>query len=140
MNFWNRVGRPRLTRKRLPALSKARPNGLFKPVLGKDRADAAGSELRIVLLPFVCRVEVARAVKGQAGLGSSSRCSAGKDRADAAGGELLNRVVVDVCRVEIARAVKGQAEWQSSSQAGLAKTEPTPPGVNFSIVLIKFAA
>ena len=58
---------------------------------------------------------------------------AGKDRADAAGRELLDRAA-GVGRVEIARAVKGQAVWVFKPV--LAKTEPTPPRVNFSIVLL----
>ena len=53
--------------------------------------------------------------------------------------ELLNRVVIVVCRVEIARAVKCQAEGPFNPV--LAKSEPTPLVLNFSIVLpLVFAA
>ncbi len=57
----------------------------------------------------ICRIEIARAVKGQAlWEAHPPDCEA---RASANRGDLHNRAVVGVCSEEIARPVKSQADW-----------------------------
>src|SRR5947207_2514313 len=87
--------------------------------MGKERANAAGSELFDRAGLVVCRVEIARAVKGKANWYAQS--AAGKDRPDSAGGEFLNGVVVR--NVEVTCAIEGEASWAVQSAVGEARAD-----------------